>query len=61
MDTPIEATDTPQSGSTRPGAATSAPAPAVEVQTPAQGGSYLVDPVSGAFTLIERTKNPNEE
>jgi hypothetical protein len=59
MDTSREQ-DTPQRG-TSSGAAAAAPAVIPEVQTPALGGSYLVDPESGALTLVERTKNPNEE
>lgn len=49
----------PQPGSTLPGAA--ATAPATDVQTPAQGGSYEVDQDTGAYTLVERTKQRNEE
>ncbi len=51
--------DTPQSGSTLPGAATSAPAP--EVQTPAHGGSYINDDATNTITLVEQTKQPGQE
>lgn len=52
-----EIQDTPQSGSTLPGAATAAPV----VQTPAHGGSYINDDKAGTLTLVERTKQPGEE
>jgi hypothetical protein len=51
--------DTSTAGSALPGAAASAPE--TDVQTPASGGSYQVDPDTGALTLVERTKQRNEE
>jgi hypothetical protein len=51
--------DTPPAGSNASGAQKSAPGDAV--QTPTHGGSYLVDPDTGAYTLVECTKQRNEE
>lgn len=53
------AQDTPRPGSTLAGEA--AASPVLEAPLPTHGGSYLADPVTGALTLVERTKQPNEE
>jgi hypothetical protein len=34
------------------------PAPAAPAPTPAQGGSYTLDDVSGTLTLVDRTQKP---
>lgn len=34
-------------------------AQAAAVQTPAHGGSYVLDDATGSLTLIERTTQPN--